>query len=379
MIPSGNPFAFPGMPGAGPSFDPGAANPVMQSLDMMRQVWGNLGSMATAAPGANVPGLDELDKRITDLRAIENWLNLNLTMLRGSIQGLEVQRATISTLRNFAQNVSSAYQAHTPAGASDADASDLPPPSPLEIVLGLRKAPGAAADASPFGFSASAAPSALAPAASAPAAQPTGWPHTPAHMPGSASTAASAPAFIPTPPPMPAAMQPPTPQPAAPSQPQTPPPADAAAGDSTGAPPGSPQANAWWSMLQDQFNKITAAASQAVPAVPAMPQMPAMPHMDLAKAAAAAARTVFEPSRAPDAPARKAAPAERTSPPARKASSGKNGAASRSSASRSSAPRPPASKAPAKKAAGKTAAKRAPVASKAPAKKAPARGARGKA
>jgi hypothetical protein len=369
MIPSGNPFAFPGMPGAGPSFDPGAANPVMQSLDMMRQVWGNLGSMASAAPGGNVPGLDELDKRITDLRAIENWLNLNLTMLRGTIQGLEVQRATISTLRNFAQNVSSAYQAHTPSGASDTDASDLPPPSPLEIVLGLRKAPGAAADASPFGFPANATPPAEAAAAAAPAPQPTGWPHMPAHMPPSAS--------IPTPP-MPAAMQPPSPQPAAPSQPPTPPSADAApAGDSTGAPAGSPQANAWWSMLQDQFNKITTAASQAVPAVPAMPhipQMPTMPHMDLAKAAAAAARTVFEPSRAPDAPARKAAPAERTSPPARKTSSGRNGAASTSSASR-----PPASKAPAKKAAGKTAAKRAPAASKAPARKAPARGARGKA
>jgi hypothetical protein len=376
MIPSGNPFAFPGMPGAAPSFDPGAANPVMQSLDMMRQVWGNLGSMASAAPGGNVPGLDELDKRITDLRAIENWLNLNLTMLRGTIQGLEVQRATISTLRNFAQNVSSAYQAHTPSGASDTDASDLPPPSPLEIVLGLRKAPGAAADASPFGFSTNATPPASppTPAAAAPAAQPTGWPHMPAHMPPS----------------MPASMQPPAPQPspqaAAPAQPPSPPAppaADAPSADgSTAAAPGSPQANAWWSMLQDQFNKITTAASQAVPAVPAMPQipqMPTMPHMDLAKAAAAAARTVFEPSRAPDAPAPKAAPAERTSPPARKTSSGRNGAASKPSSSKSPASKSPASKSPARKAAGKTAAKRAPAASKAPAKKAPAPGARGKA
>lgn len=355
MIPSGNPFAFPGMPGAAPSFDPGAANPVMQSLDMMRQVWGNLGSMATTAPGGNVPGLDELDKRITDLRAIENWLNLNLTMLRGTIQGLEVQRATISTLRNFAQNVSSAYQAHGPTGTSDADGADLPPPSPLEIVLGLRKAPGAAADASPFPFAANAA--AAAPANAAPAAQPTGWPHMPAHMPATPPSS--------TPPPMPASTQPASAQSAAPP-PQTPPPADTASTeDSTGAAPGSPQANAWWSMLQDQFNKITAAATQAVPAVPAMPPMP---HMDLGKAAVAAARTVFEPSRAPDAPARQAAPpAERQARPARTT------APARKNASKNAA-----TNAPAKKAAGKTS-RQAPAASKAPARKAPARGARGKA
>jgi len=228
------------MPGSNPSFDPGTGNPVMQSLDMMRQVWGSMGSMAGAAPGNPVAGLDELDKRITDLKAIENWLNLNLTMLRGSIQGLEVQRATISTLRSFAQNVSSAYAASPDTAAS----GDLPPASPLEIVLGLRPAPG----------------------------QPAG-----------AAAAPSAPATE------------------APVQPEAP----------AGAAPGAdiPAANAWWGMLQDQFAKIATATAQAVP-VP-----------DIAKQVAAA-RTIFEPGKAPDAPAkktaaRKAAPAKRA--PAKKA------------------------------------------------------------
>lgn len=201
MVPTGNPFGFPGMPGSTPSFDPGTGNPVMQSLDMMRQVWGSLGSMAGAAPANPVAGLDELDKRITDLKAIENWLNLNLTMLRGSIQGLEVQRATISTLRSFAQNVSSAYAA-SPDAPGAAAAADLPPASPLEIVLGLRPAPGQ--------------PPAAAPAPSAP-------------------TAAEQGSESPVPPPL-------------------------------GQGADVPAANAWWGMLQDQFAKIATATAQAVPA-----------------------------------------------------------------------------------------------------------------
>lgn len=338
MIPSGNPFAFPGMPGAAPSFDAGGANPVMQSLDMMKQVWGNMGSMASASPSATLPGIDDLDKRITDLRAIESWLNLNLTMLRGSIQGLEVQRATISTLRTFAQNVSNVYQTQSPLGKSNDDSGELPPPSPLEIVLGLRKAPGAPAapHAQPFGFPYGPAPTGPAPtaAAAAPAAAPP--PAQPVPPPSFFSTSDVNPAAQ-------AAAN-------AAATAGAPSPVDAPAID------GSAQATAWWAMLQDQFAKITSAAAQAVPPVPQMPTIPQMPHMDLGKAAAAVARSVFEPSRAPDAPARKtAAPrkAAATKTPARKASASKTAAAKTSA-----------------KTAAKPAAKRAPAAEKAAPRKA---------
>ncbi|HEY2023077.1 PhaM family polyhydroxyalkanoate granule multifunctional regulatory protein [Paraburkholderia sp.] len=50
------------------------------------------------APLTNV---EELDKRITDMRAVEQWLKLNLSMLQSAIQALEVQRATLATLRAF--------------------------------------------------------------------------------------------------------------------------------------------------------------------------------------------------------------------------------------------------------------------------------------
>ncbi|AOJ11413.1 PhaM family polyhydroxyalkanoate granule multifunctional regulatory protein [Burkholderia mayonis] len=50
---------------------------------------------------APLASVEELDKRITDLRAVEQWLKLNLGMLQSAIQALEVQRATLATLRAF--------------------------------------------------------------------------------------------------------------------------------------------------------------------------------------------------------------------------------------------------------------------------------------
>jgi hypothetical protein len=60
-------------------------------------------SLPQALPSMITPTLDveELDKRIADLRAVEQWLNLNTSMLRTTIQSLEVQRNTIATLKSF--------------------------------------------------------------------------------------------------------------------------------------------------------------------------------------------------------------------------------------------------------------------------------------
>ncbi|AJX93866.1 alginate regulatory protein AlgP [Burkholderia pseudomallei] len=68
---------------------PGASQGLPPSLSAMSDLM---------APLASV---EELDKRITDLRAVEQWLKLNLGMLQSAIQALEVQRATLATLRAF--------------------------------------------------------------------------------------------------------------------------------------------------------------------------------------------------------------------------------------------------------------------------------------
>ena len=54
---------------------------------------------------AQVPTLDpkEIEKRIADLKSVEAWLNMNLNMIRFSIQGLELQRATLQAMQDATQ------------------------------------------------------------------------------------------------------------------------------------------------------------------------------------------------------------------------------------------------------------------------------------
>jgi hypothetical protein len=72
--------------------------PVPDPFDMFRRLWGPLG---VPLPGMAMPTLDpaEVEKRITDLRSIEAWLNMNLNMVRFSIQGLEVQKAALQAMQ----------------------------------------------------------------------------------------------------------------------------------------------------------------------------------------------------------------------------------------------------------------------------------------
>jgi hypothetical protein len=99
--------AFPGMtPGAAQ----GLGSPLTAMSDMM-------------APLMNV---EELDKRITDLRAFEQWLKLNLNMLQSAIQALEVQRATLATLRAFG---AFAQASMTQPGQGDPSAPSAQPSS----------------------------------------------------------------------------------------------------------------------------------------------------------------------------------------------------------------------------------------------------------
>ena len=48
-----------------------------------------------------MPTLDpqEIDKRIQELKSVEGWLSMNLNMLRGAIQGLEMQKAGLNAMQ----------------------------------------------------------------------------------------------------------------------------------------------------------------------------------------------------------------------------------------------------------------------------------------
>jgi hypothetical protein len=128
---------FPGFPG----FPPGEM--LDRMWDMMRLTpFGSAfhGTPAGATPGlgpslsmmsdmmAPLTNVEELDKRITDMRAVEQWLKLNLNMLQSAIQALEVQRATLATLRAFGAFAQQSMA--QPAAASYTSAPEKPRPEP---------------------------------------------------------------------------------------------------------------------------------------------------------------------------------------------------------------------------------------------------------
>jgi len=190
--PNTNPFILPGLGQDGDL----AGNPLLASMEMMRKAWAGLagpGGLAQTLPMTPPMNLEDLERRIAELRTVESWLRMNLSMLTSAIQGMEVQRSTIATLRSFVSGA---------AGSGEA--------SPLEVALGLKPAPTRASATAP-----SAAASAAQPASDAGAAQPA---------PGDAASAA-----------------------------------DQVSQAAQSA------SQAWWTLLQQQFNQLAAATAATMP------------------------------------------------------------------------------------------------------------------
>lgn len=79
------------------------ATPPQDPLEFLKGMWGQMGF---PLPGMVAPTLDtnELDKRIADLKAVEGWMRMNLNMLQMTIQGLEMQRSTLSAFQAFGES-----------------------------------------------------------------------------------------------------------------------------------------------------------------------------------------------------------------------------------------------------------------------------------
>lgn len=90
--------------------------PNTDPLEFMKGMWGNMGF---SLPGMVAPTFDtdELEKRIGDLKAVEGWLRMNLSMLQMTIQGLEMQHSTLSAVKAMGQM---AAEGQTAAGESQA-------------------------------------------------------------------------------------------------------------------------------------------------------------------------------------------------------------------------------------------------------------------
>lgn len=77
------------------------------TFDFVKNLWGTMNMPGMAVPTLSV---EELEKKISDLKAVESWLNVNMSMLRGTIQALEVQRGTIMTLKSVGASLSAAVK-----------------------------------------------------------------------------------------------------------------------------------------------------------------------------------------------------------------------------------------------------------------------------
>ncbi|MEW7850056.1 PhaM family polyhydroxyalkanoate granule multifunctional regulatory protein [Massilia aurea] len=150
------------------------------TLEFVKNLWGGM-HIPGAMPGmTGVPGMpplpgagmsvEDLDKKIADLKAVESWLTLNQNMLHGSIQALEIQRGTLATLKAmgdsmaqamgqsnvgessvapFAQFFAQMAQAATPAASTQTTPTPPtptpPPPAPApEAAQAVPDATGAA-------------------------------------------------------------------------------------------------------------------------------------------------------------------------------------------------------------------------------------------
>jgi hypothetical protein len=99
---------------------PSSDDAFKDSLNFVKKLWGGMGVPGMTAsgvptmPNMGMPmptmSLEDMDKRIQELKSVETWLNMNLSMLRNTIQALEIQRATIATLHSLSSTMSQTMQ-----------------------------------------------------------------------------------------------------------------------------------------------------------------------------------------------------------------------------------------------------------------------------
>jgi len=66
-------------------------------LEFMQKMWNPMGF---PLPGMVAPtiSIEEVERKITELRSVENWLKMNLAFLEMTIKTLEMQKSALETL-----------------------------------------------------------------------------------------------------------------------------------------------------------------------------------------------------------------------------------------------------------------------------------------
>lgn len=124
-------------------------------FDFLKNLAGGAAAGSGAATSA-VPGLpslaswvaptlsvEEVDKRIQELKTVQYWLEQNGHALKATIQALEVQKMTLSTLRGMNVRMEDIASAFTKQAAPAAPVA-APPAEPEPEVAGEEEAPAPA-------------------------------------------------------------------------------------------------------------------------------------------------------------------------------------------------------------------------------------------
>ena len=109
--------------------------PGFDFLQNLAKSAGTSGGTGTGLPGmsnwvAPTLSVEELDKRIQELKAVQFWLEQNGTALKATIQALEVQKMTLTTLQGMNVNMAELAKTFT-ARAPEPAASTAPAPKPV--------------------------------------------------------------------------------------------------------------------------------------------------------------------------------------------------------------------------------------------------------
>ena len=66
-------------------------------LEFMQKMWN---PMSFPMPGMTMPtvNVEEVEKKITELKAVETWLTMNVGFVQMTIKTLEMQKAALETL-----------------------------------------------------------------------------------------------------------------------------------------------------------------------------------------------------------------------------------------------------------------------------------------
>jgi hypothetical protein len=97
-----------------------------EMFDLIQKMWNPLN---IPLPTLLTPTLDpaEIDRKITELKAVEAWLSMNLKMLQVTVQTLEMQKSGLQAISASAEAVRTSAQAVRSSAEAIHAASTNPP------------------------------------------------------------------------------------------------------------------------------------------------------------------------------------------------------------------------------------------------------------